>query len=100
MAKEEINAVVNSLVNDETLFDHFIYLYQRWQDEKGYEDFRDYISQMEKLVKRMIKGSIQTIKGTERPFGYKFLYKSNLIHLFLRRKCNGIVFCCSTKAIK
>ena len=45
-------------------------LYERWQDEKEYEDFADY----EKVIKEAVDkiGGITFIKGTKRPFGFQY----------------------------
>ena len=39
------------------------YLYDRWQDEKEYEDWADYAAQMKKMFGNMF------VKATQRPFG-------------------------------
>ena len=38
-------------------------LYKRWQDEKEYEDFNEYVEHFKKSVP-------ETIKGLKRPFGF------------------------------
>jgi len=38
-------------------------LYERWQDEKEYEDFNDYVETFKKHIP-------ETIKGLKRPFGF------------------------------
>lgn len=51
-----------------TLSDSFGYLYARWQDEKEYEDFADYIAHM---TKKMPDGATLT-KMTKRPFRVEY----------------------------
>lgn len=46
--------------------DRLSYLYDRWQDEKEYEDFADYIEQMKKLAPE----GTRFIKGRQSPFGF------------------------------
>lgn len=43
--------------------EHFIYLYERWQDEKKYEDFNDYIESMKLRVPGLCG-------MTQRPFAF------------------------------
>lgn len=50
-------------VNEKAISDKLFYLYERWQDEKKYEDFNDYF----KVMKAMIP---EAVKGTKRPFGF------------------------------
>jgi len=60
-----------NLVNDmfESNVDVLLYLKDRWQDEKDYEDFKNYISQVKKFVEskgfvfvKMTKGFCITMK--------------------------------------
>lgn len=39
---------IQSAMNKST--DRIAYLYQRWQDEKAYEDFRDYVGAIEEIL--------------------------------------------------
>jgi len=47
------------------------YLYDRWQDEKQYEDFGDYA----KFMERSFDGypGLKFVKATKRPFGVQFM---------------------------
>jgi len=45
------------------------YLAGRWQDEKEYEDFKDYADHMKELCRTHLPTSI-FIKGNKRPFGF------------------------------
>jgi hypothetical protein len=64
---------------------NFINLYFRWSDEKEYEDFNDYIALMKVWVE---KGGFEFVKGTKKPFGFKF--KGNNHILFMYKKGNKI----------
>ena len=44
------------------------YLYDRWQDEKEYEDWTDYETEMKKLVNN---GDFVFVSSMKRPFGLK-----------------------------
>ena len=59
------------------ILNHFIYLYDRWQDEKMYEDWNDYVISMKSCLERNgnPQGFLENVKGTKRPFGLKFTYK-------------------------
>jgi len=47
----------------------FIYLYERWQDEKEYEDIKDYQKPLDTLA---TKCGIVITKMNKRPFGCHF----------------------------
>jgi hypothetical protein len=59
--------------------DKFINLYYRWSDEKEYEDFNDYIVVMKAWVE---KEGFEFIKGTKKPFGFKFKGDNHIIHMY------------------
>ena len=58
MTIKEAWKAVNDSAN--TIF----YLYERWQDEKEYEDIKDYLA----VVQKSVPGAY---KMTRRPFGFK-----------------------------
>lgn len=62
----ENTARINQMLDD--IANHAGYLWGRWQDEKAYEDFNDYIASMQK---QMPEGFTIT-GGSKRPFGFKF----------------------------
>lgn len=49
------------------------YLYNRWQDEREYEDFADYENEMRKLL----PAGFVFWRGTKRPFGFRFMLDGN-----------------------
>lgn len=49
--------------------DKLAYLYQRWQDEKEYEDFNDYVKFMKTSIFPNIAQYFTFVKGSKRPFG-------------------------------
>ena len=58
----------------------FLNLYERWQDEKDYEDFNEYVAAMMKSMPNEAK----LIKGTKRPFGVIFNYGGNTVQVALK----------------
>ena len=63
----------NKAVHDELqkqfapILDRLEYLHDRWQDEKEYEDWNDYVDAMQKLTPT----STTFMKATKRPFGFE-----------------------------
>lgn len=55
---------VIDFVNDQESVKRICYLYERWQDEKEYEDFKDYTAEFKKLF------GPASLKGYQRPFGF------------------------------
>lgn len=83
MTQTERQNVINVLNNRQTL-EHFLYLYERWQDEKEYEDFNDYVTSM---MQSMPKGAT-LVKGTKRPFGVIINYGGKKVHISLKLRGN------------
>ena len=69
-----------TILNDENVIRKFSYLYDRWEDEKEYEDFSDFV---EAMMKSMPKEAT-LIEGSEMPFGVKFKYGGNDIRISLK----------------
>ena len=64
----ELKKQLESFVHDEDKAITMMNLYDRWQDEKDYEDFAEYVAAMVKgydLIEKALT------KGTKRPFGFK-----------------------------
>ena len=60
-------------------------LYSRWQDEKQYEDFKDYSTVIKKKVESIIYHhcpSVKLEKVTKSPFGFIFTVDSLPSHVF------------------
>ena len=83
--------MIGKLVNSEAVFNTFINLYDRWQDEREYEDFNEYVKVMQKAVEKVV-GSVTNVKGMKRPFGISFKLADGrnvkLILKFKGRYCN------------
>lgn len=86
MTQTERQNVINVLNNRPTL-ECFYYLYERWQDEKEYEDFNDYVKVM---MKYMPEGAT-LVKGTKRPFGVVINYGGNKIHISLKLRSKDVI---------
>ena len=50
-----------------SLLDRLVYLHDRWQDEREYEDWKDYIDAMRKIV----PADTTFVKASKRPFGFE-----------------------------
>ena len=70
ITKDKINKLMDKII------DNLSYLYSRWQDEKEYEDFADYIERMKSDFNRFCKEipmkNAVFVKGQKRPFGFVF----------------------------
>jgi hypothetical protein len=86
MTKEQIKEI-EKVLNNETTIRRFEYLYDRWQDEKDYEDFNAYA---ESMMVHMPEGAT-LVKGTKRPFGVVINYGNLNIHIFLKQN-NGSIW--------
>lgn len=68
--------------NEETLVT-LVNLRGRWEEEKDYEDFNDYVEVMRNL--RFIKlTNCPVIGGTKRPFGVKLQCGDGVLHMFVK----------------
>ena len=86
---------LSNLSRNKDLFNTFIYLYERWQDEEEYEDWNDYAKAMKQAVE--VNGSLKGIVilgATQEPFGLKFSYKGNYVKLYLKFTETKVQFIC------
>ena len=60
---------MNNKIND--WIESLGYLYDRWQDEKEYEDFDNYVD----VMKSYVTQDIEFVSASKRPFGFKFREK-------------------------
>ena len=67
MTQTQLKSIFNNDNFENTIFS----LYDRWQDERGYEDIKDYAKPLENIVSRIIGKDIK-LTMTKRPFGFKF----------------------------
>ena len=73
---------ISKVLNNTKCIEHFNNLYYRWQDEKQYEDFNDYV----KSMMRVMPEGATLIKGSKRPFGVTFNYGGQKIEIALKHK--------------
>ena len=73
---ESINIRGLILFNDEKLRDSICYLWARWQDEKQYEDWKDYHNRMktdlDEVASRLNIFNVTFLTSKKRPFGFTF----------------------------
>jgi len=82
MTKQEIWAAIN----EDKTSNFFFSLYERWQDEKEYEDIADYLTAIKKSIP-------EAYAITKRPFGIKCKGSDGNIHAFIKQKGNAIQLC-------
>lgn len=58
-------------------------LYYRWQDERAYEDFRDYVAEMRKIVDAFGGGKFEFVSGHKGTFGYRVIHDGRTYHIYL-----------------
>jgi hypothetical protein len=76
---------ISNILNDKSVLGRFNYLYDRWQDEKDHEDFKDYV---EAMMKMMPSGAT-LVKGTKRPFGVTFKYGEATVQIAIKFENKG-----------
>jgi hypothetical protein len=70
--KQQMVKEIFFITKKNNYFEFLTNLYERWQDEKQYENFNDY----KKVIKQQMKEfNIKNV--TKRPFGIVFNYKDN-----------------------
>ena len=76
---------LKALVNNDNVFNTFFNLSERWEDEKYYEDFNDYVKAMKHSVEKVI-GEVIIVKGSKRPFGLVFAFDNGrkMAHVYLK----------------
>lgn len=79
MTMNEVWDQVNIRSNGERL----VYLYERWLDEREYEDIGDYLA----TIQTVVPGAY---KMTKRPFGFKVRCEDGEIHVTFKIKGNYV----------
>lgn len=69
-------------------------LYERWKDEKEYEDFSEYEEVMKKKADEI--SEITFIKATKRPFGFKFKNQNRDYQVSITAKGTKLYINCSS----
>lgn len=86
--KEKIKEIIHS----DKISDRLCYLYERWQDEKAYEDFNDYADDIKETI-ATVKG-VRFHKGTKRPFGFQAYVFGRLFQFSVAAKGKYLGFNC------
>ena len=73
-------------VNEDKFFDMLVYLKSRWEDERDYEDIKEYIIPIQKSIP-------SAFQMNKRPFGFKCNALDGGFHVFLKRDGNYIKLC-------
>ena len=79
MTKQEIWAAIN----DDKVSDLLFNVYERWLNEKEYEDIADYLTAIQKSIP-------EAYAITKRPFGIKCKGSDGNLHAFIKRSGNTI----------
>lgn len=84
-AQEKVNFIVDRLNSPEDkAFDVLVYLYERWQDEKEYEDIGEYLQ----VIKQYIP---EATKMYKRPFGVACEVADGVfLHVSIQRSGNRL----------
>ena len=83
-----IKQKIMQLVNSDKVFNTLFNLYERWLDERKYEDFKDYEEVMKKSIEN-IEG-VNFIKGTKQPFGFIVSTENYNVKVYLKDKGHNI----------
>jgi hypothetical protein len=62
-----VRGTANAIVQSDPVGENMMYLYDRWRDEKEYEDFKDYEASMKNHVKDF---PVKFMYGSKRPFSF------------------------------
>ena len=82
-----IQAEINTFFNDKSVIDSLAYLWGRYQDEKEYEDIKDYQQALPTLPKGWT-----VVKMSARPFGFQFKIDSlpnNVYSIYISSRAAG-----------
>lgn len=63
------HSIITNIFNDDKFQTTMWNLFDRWEDEKEYEDINDYAC----VVKKFFNINDKAIRMTKRPFGFKFI---------------------------
>lgn len=85
-AKEKICIIFDAMR------DRIVYLYGRWQDEKEYEDWKDFVTEMKKEIEAISMEkdiTLSVIGCNKRPFGITFSMPHESNAYLVRFKINS-----------
>ena len=75
------------VINNDKVFNTFANLWERWQDEKDYEDINDYAKVLAGSITKNTSFQPTNVTATKRPFGIKFTTQDGeKYHVFCKMK--------------
>lgn len=97
MTNEQIIVILKSVVSNEAINGCIFYLFERWNDEREYENFADYEANLKDMVELQCP-DVRFHKATKRPFGFKGYIDGRLFQFGLRSKGRGRYVVAAQKA--
>lgn len=85
---EKLQLIVSKIVNNSDLLNLLLNLNYRWQDEKEYEDFNEYIKVMKSEVLKIVP-EVTFKTGYKRPIGFSINAENRNVKIFLKIKGNS-----------
>lgn len=86
---------INKVIYNKEVSNIFANLWDRWQDEKEYEDINEYGKVLHGAINKV--DECMLFKATKKPFGVKVYRAGQLIHFFMKRKGSYLVMCAKAK---
>lgn len=86
---------INKVIYNKEVSNTFANLWDRWQDEKEYEDINEYGKVLHGAINKV--DECMLFKATKKPFGVKVYRAGQLIHFFMKRKGSYLVMCAKAK---
>lgn len=95
MATKKVTAaapksILQTIINNETITARMAYLWERWQDEKEYEDFAEYVANLEMVA---LEQGFTLVSLTSRPFRATFQAEEGMVAVIsCKAKGNKLAF--------
>lgn len=85
---------LKEIVNNVTIGNTFFNLYDRWRDEEGYEDIKEYGKVIAKTIaKEFPTLNVELAQATKRPFGVKISTNRGVYQIWIKLKGNYASIC-------
>lgn len=90
MTKQE---KIKAILGNRNLFNTFANLWERWQDEKEYEDINEYGKVLfKKLTELHPNFGVTYVGANKRPFGIRVTIDGTTLNIFVKTQGNRFVF--------
>ena len=90
--------MIAEIVDNDNIANVMFNLWERWQDEKMYEDINDYGKVIaEKIQKEFPTWEVKYPSGTKKPFGVKVMVNKVYLHIFVKVKNSQYLVLCGKK---